>query len=155
MILPLPAVPVLAASCLWAAWSDVRLRRLSNLLVVCTAALGLLVALSNGGFPEFASTMLHGAIALLLGLPLFGLGLLGGGDVKYYAALAAWFPIEHGFRLLACVSLTGAVLAAAWLVGQRIGTAPSADRADAHRDKVPFGVAIGSGALLTALAFSR
>lgn len=155
MILPIFALPVLATSGIWAAWSDLCHRRLSNSLVVCTAAGGLFLVFVSGGVAAFGSAMLHGAIALLLGLPLFGWGLLGGGDVKYYAAVAAWFPIDHGFRLLACVSLTGAVLAAAWLVRQQIGIDPLAENADAHRDKVPFGVAIGSGALLTALAYSR
>jgi len=123
--------------------------------VVWTAACGLLLALVGGGMATFASALLHGGIALLIGLPLFGWGLFGGGDVKYYAAVAAWLPLEHGFRLLACVSLTGAVLALAWLVGQRLGVVPLAESAGPHRDKLPFGVAIGSGALLTALAFSR
>lgn len=155
MILPLSAMPVLAASVLAAAWSDLRHRRLSNTLVVCTAACGSLLAYATGGFAGLGSAFLHGTIALLIGLPLFGWGLLGGGDVKYYAAVAAWFPLEHGFRLLACVSLTGATLALAWLIGQRAGIVPHAGNAVVHRDKLPFGVAIGSGALLTALAFSR
>lgn len=155
MIIPATSVLILATSSLYAAWSDLRHRRLSNLLVACTAASGLVLAIMHGGYAAFGSTVLHSIIALTLGLPLFGWGLFGGGDVKYYAAVAAWFPVEQGFRLLASVSLTGAVLAAAWLIGQRIGIIPRAKSAETHNEKLPFGVAIGSGALLAALAHSQ
>ena len=155
MIIQATSVLILATSGLYAAWSDLRHRRLSNLLVACTAVCGFALAVVEGGYAAFGSTVLHSVIALALGLPLFGWGLFGGGDVKYYAAVAAWFPVEQGFRLLACVSLTGAVLAAAWLIGQRIGIIPRTDSAEKHNEKVPFGVAIGSGALLAALAHSQ
>lgn len=155
MIIQPFSVLILTTSGLYAAWSDLRHRRLSNLLVASTAVCGLALAIVNEGYAVFGSTMLHSVIALALGLPLFGWGLFGGGDVKYYAAVAAWFPVEQGFRLLGCVSLTGAVLAAGWLIGQRIGIIPRADSAETPNEKLPFGVAIGSGALLAALAHSQ
>src|SRR3546814_2063409 len=56
----------------------------------------------------------HAAIALVVGMVLFGMRIVGGGDAKYYAALALWFRLGEAWRLLAFVSLAGAVFFLAW-----------------------------------------
>ena len=153
------ALPILVGTGLYAAWSDARYRRLSNPLVALTAICGIALTVTAGGLAAASSNLLHSAIAMLIGLPLFARGLIGGGDVKYYAAVATWFPLDQGFRLLAFVSLAGMVLAAGWLIGQRAGLRPHRAgpdlKASAHAEKVPFGIAIASGAILAALAWPQ
>lgn len=153
------ALPILTAIGLYAAWSDLRYRRLSNAMVALTAICGIVLSVAAGGFAATGANLLHAAIALLIGLPLFAWGAVGGGDVKYYAAVAAWFPLDQGFRLLAFVSLTGGMLAAGWLIAQRTGLlalpASAAPQARPHTEKVPFGIAIAIGAVLTALAWPQ
>lgn len=144
------ALPILVATGLYAAWSDARYRRLSNVLVGLTAICGILLALTTTGLAAASTNLLHAAVAFLIGLPLFARGMMGGGDVKYYSAVAAWFPLDQGFRLLAFVSLTGMVLATGWLIGQRAGFHPQKVSTEPHTDKVPFGIAIASGAILAA-----
>lgn len=146
------AIPVLAGVGLYAAWSDARYRRLSNALIAVTALCGLGLTIAAGGVAASGSNLLHGAVALLFGLPLFAWRLMGGGDVKYYAAVAAWFPFDQGFRLLAFVSLVGILLAAGWLAWGWAFGSPESSSEIPQADKVPFGIAIACGGLLTALA---
>lgn len=155
MIAPPLAISVLAGVGLYAAWSDARYRRLSNALVAVSALCGLTLAIAAGGVAASGSNLLHGAVALLFGLPLFAWRLMGGGDVKFYASVAAWFPLDQGFRLLAFVSLAGMLLAAGWLAWR--WTLGSTDRSSetAQAEKVPFGIAITCGGLLTALAWPQ
>ena len=153
------ALPILVGTGLYAAWSDARYRRLSNPFVALTAICGIALTVTASGLAAASSNLLHSAAALLIGLPLFARGLIGGGDVKYYAAVTTWFPLGQGFHLLAFVSLAGAVLAAGWLIAQRAGLRPrnagTEPNASPHADKVPFGIAIASGAILAALAWPQ
>ena len=149
------AIPFFVGVGLYAVWSDARYRRLSNTLVAVTALGGLGLTIAAGGVAAPGSNLLHGAVALLFGLPLFAWRLMGGGDVKYYAAVATWFPLDQGFRLLAFVSLSGMLLAAGWLVWRWTFGGPARSPETPQADKVPFGIAIVCGGLLTALAWPQ
>lgn len=149
------ALPILAATGIYAAWSDVRYRRLSNRLVALTAACGVALTFAASGLAATGSNLLHAAAVVLIGLPLFAWRLIGGGDVKYYAAVAAWFPLDQGFRLLAFVSLVGMLLAAGWLAWRWALGGPDRPTEIPQADKVPFGIAIACGGLLTALAWPQ
>lgn len=144
------ALPILAGTGLYAAWSDARYRRLYNPLVTLIALGGVGCTIAAAGLAAGGSNLLHAGLALVVGLPLFAWHLFGGGDVKYYAAVASWFPLADGFRLLACVSLAGGVLAAAWLIGQHGEVFPRAGPDSGAAAKVPFGIAIAAGAVLAA-----
>lgn len=151
MIQPPLAVPLLLATGGYAAWSDVKYRRLPNVLAIVVAGLGLLYAAIETSLSAAASGMLHGLIALLVGLALYSRGMVGGGDIKYYSATAIWFPLDQGFRLLAMVSFAGLVLLAGWLIWRRQTGNPISFKASTDSDKLPFGVAIATGAVLTAI----
>ena len=144
------AVTGLALSGLYAAWSDLRSRRLSNWLCLIVAAAGLSLEFWGGGMAAAASAAIHASIALATGAVLFAFGGLGGGDAKYYAAVACWFELGRAITLLAMVSIAGLVLAIGWLLALRMGAIGGADQADDHGVKVPFGIAIAVGALLAA-----
>ena len=144
------AVTGLALSGLYAAWSDLRSRRLSNGLCLIVAAAGILLQLTFGGLAGAGSAAIHGGIALAVGAVLFAFGGLGGGDAKYYAAVACWFELSRAFTLLAMVSIAGLVLAAGWLLALRTGAMRAANQANDRRTMVPFGVAIAVGAVLAA-----
>ena len=98
-----------------AAVLDLRTRRIPNALTVS----GLMVALvlrSTIGPSAVVAGLQSAGIALLIVLPLFMLGALGGGDLKLLVAVAAFMdPIQFIFALLA-TAIVGGVLA----VGQSI-----------------------------------
>lgn len=149
MLAPL-AVVILACTGLAAAWLDLTVRRLPNALSAAVAGLGLLFSASSSDWAATGSAALHAVIALLIGLALYSRGVIGGGDVKYYAAVAAWFPLATGFRLLGYVSLAGLGVVAGWYLCQRLLTRPDETEPAAASAQVPFGIAIAAGALLAA-----
>jgi prepilin peptidase CpaA len=144
------SVAGLALSGLYAARSDLRNRRLSNGLCLIVAAAGLSFELAFVGMAAAAGAAIHGAIALAIGAFLFAAGGWGGGDAKYYAAVACWFGLSRAITLLAMVSIVGLVLASGWLLALKLGVLSRADQAGDQRVKVPFGIAIAVGAVLAA-----
>lgn len=137
----------LAVSGAYLAWSDIVARRLPNLATGLLALVGLAAGLALVGGAHFSSSVIHAVLALIAGFGLFAVGLIGSGDAKYYAAVAAWFPLGAGLHLLGWISLAGFVLAAGWLVWlRRRPRRPAGERAE-----LPFGVAIALGAVATAL----
>ena len=143
-------MPLLLGTGVYAAWSDVKYRRLPNVLVLLVAGMGLSYAAIDAGLSAAGSGLLHGLAALLVGLALYSRGVVGGGDIKYYAAVAMWFPLGQGFRLLGVVSLAGLALVLGWLIWRRLTGKTVNFKASEDSDKLPFGVAIAAGAVLAA-----
>ncbi len=95
-----------------AAASDIRTRRIPNVLTVCA----FLVALALRSFLG-AGTLLDGlqgaGLALVLVLPLFALGAVGGGDVKLLIAVGAFIGPSGLLITLLATAIAGGVLAIA------------------------------------------
>lgn len=135
----------LAATIIAAAYLDVRFRVLPNWLCLLCAAAGLGIAISQSGTPEFLWHLAHSAIALVIGVSLFAGQIWGGGDAKFYAAVALWFPANEFFSLVWWISLAGLALVIGLLLLRR-----RAEGAGWSVVKgVPYGVAIGAGAAIT------
>ncbi|MFO1254317.1 MAG: prepilin peptidase [Sphingomonadaceae bacterium] len=142
------ATPLLLCSGAYASWSDFRFRRLSNPFCLALAALGLLLAATGQGPQALASQLGHAIAALVAGFALFAFGVFGGGDAKYYAAVAAWFPLGQGMKLLGAVSLGGLIVVAFWYAARLLGKRAPADAGDFAM--LPFGIAIALGGVATA-----
>jgi prepilin peptidase CpaA len=147
---PMFANLLLAVQCCIAAYMDFRHRQLSNLL--CLSVLG--TGIGAGWFMHDLAwvgwSLAHGGLALLVGFALFAGKVIGGGDAKFYAALAVWLPLKYGFFMLGSVAFCGFILALAWFpLRVRIAAlAPDPEAAKEFR-KVPFGLAIATGGWLT------
>lgn len=146
---PLYALPLTIAAV--GAFIDVRERRLPNAVCLALALASAFVLAAGGGLMALGSGLLHAATALLAGMVFFRMGLIGGGDAKFYAAAACGLPFERGLALLGWTSLAGfALLAALTLArlakGERIG--------GMRGYSVPYGVAIFLG-FGVSLAFWR
>lgn len=134
------------------AWLDIWYRRLPNWLCAIALAGGIAFSLAQGGWIEVQSALLHCLIALAVGISLFAIGAIGAGDAKYYAALAAWFPLRDALLLIGIVSLAGLVLLVGWLQWRRRRRRRPRSIFDEDRglfDKLPYGVAIAAGAMVT------
>src|SRR3546814_12519463 len=105
---------------LFGAISDIKWRRLPNWLSLLLLALGLAHGFASGGIEGVGWHTLHMVIALAAGMGLFAIGAWGGGDAKFYAGIAAFFPLDRGIELLVWVALLGGVRVNAWLVGRRV-----------------------------------
>ncbi|HYD06280.1 MAG TPA: prepilin peptidase [Reyranella sp.] len=144
--MPIVATSLLALCALTGAWLDVATRRLPNWLCLATALAGLTVTVASGGLNDAISPALHAGLALAVGMALFGSGLIGGGDAKFYAACAAWFPLSAGFWLVFAVSLAGLLLVLGWLGYRKLTRAKPSEKTG-NFALVPYGLAVAAGAL--------
>jgi len=144
------AFAVLLGCCLVAAWTDLTQRRIPNWLCAITAVAGLVAAVAlDFSWWNLGSHALHMVLALLGGMALFATGIFGGGDAKFYAAAAAWFPLGLAVLLLIDVALCGLVLLVLWFTWRRIKGLPIRKTKGTGFDGLPYGIAIGAGAITT------
>lgn len=108
-----------------------------------------------GGLPigEVAAHVGVGFVALLLGMVMFALRWIGGGDAKLMAGAAMWLGLAGAPQFLLWTGLTGGLFALllmqARAVGQvYVGRAPRwVGRLLEPKGDIPYGVAICVGAL--------
>ena len=141
---------LLLPACLHAAWSDLFRRLIPNLLCLATGLAGLACAGVLGGIDALTSHAAHVLIALAGGMLLFRLGMVGGGDAKFYAGCAGWFALPQGPGLLVYVGLAGFVLFLGWFTIRRIQRRPIRAASDRPFERLPYGLAIAGGTLLLA-----
>jgi prepilin peptidase CpaA len=93
------------------ALTDIRQRRVSNNQVVILLLTGV-VAISLGGAPNesLALGLAGGLVGLGCWLPLWLLGMLGAGDVKYFAVASAWVGPALSWRAALLAAFLGGVL---------------------------------------------
>ena len=134
-----------------AAEDSVRLR-ISNITVILVLLGAVVTAFVLGLELRMWQNLALLVAALAIGTPLFGRGILGGGDVKLLAATFTWFNLSAAPYLLLAVALSGGVLALLiialrsmnWPDGMRQRTILLQRRAG-----IPYGIAIAAGALIT------
>jgi prepilin peptidase CpaA len=108
------------AGTLLAAFSDVRTRSVSNLLVLALAGVGVgAAALGQTVASSILDALAGGAVGLALWLPLWLFRVLGAGDVKFFAAASLWLGSTLAWRAALLATLAGAVLALLMLARQR------------------------------------
>lgn len=142
---PLIGTSILMLEAVTGGWLDLTSRRLPNWLCLVTLITGLGFVVAELGLASAAWALAHSAIALLVGMVLFRIEAIGAGDAKFYAACAAWFPLQEGLTLLASVSLSGLLLVIGWFGYRQFRRV----RDDAEKGKfgmVPYGLAVAAGA---------
>ena len=149
MMAALPQLALITAG-LVACWTDVRTRRIPNALCALTFGLGLAYAGWTSGWPVAGNHALHAMVALAIGAGLFAARAIGGGDAKFYAAVAAWFSLHDAVWLLVLVSLSGLVLLVVW-IGARMLSGRPIRKQGAGLNGLPYGVAIAVGAAILIL----
>jgi len=128
-----------------AALSDLRRLRIPNrdsVLLVATFLIAAFVA-ASGMWAEVLPHLAAGLAVFVVGAALFALGIWGGGDAKLLAAVAVWTGFAGLARLLLVMALVGGALALVVLVLRRA----KSSRRCAVAGHVPYGIAIGAGAV--------
>jgi prepilin peptidase CpaA len=155
---------LLAVACL----SDLRARRIPNILVLSTAAIGFGFALAGNGW---LAGFLRAGGGLMTGFaiwfPFFAFGMLGAGDVKLFAASATFLGARAAVEGALYTALFGGVLAAIFMIANsglaatafRIGHAANQpmllrQEPSTHGRRLPYALAIAAG-VLTALWWPR
>ncbi len=154
-----------------AAVGDVRRFQIPNIfpILVLVMLAAALIFTTPAWEPEFwydfVSRMLGGVIATEVALLFFALRVMGGGDVKLFAALSFWFGLDGLFGFAVFTAFSGLVLGLVYGVYYLVTKAGSAQTAtecpnrtgmkggasvvhEALRGRAPYGVAIFLGAVL-------
>jgi prepilin peptidase CpaA len=97
---------------------DIRTRRIPNVLTFSAALAGLLFHVVQAGAAGAQLAAGGWVVGLLLLLPYFALGGMGGGDVKLVAALGAWLGPSHAFWVAVYAGLVGGVFAVCLAITQ-------------------------------------
>jgi prepilin peptidase CpaA len=118
---------VFLAALAWGVYSDVSARRVSNKLVLSILALGFVAALvgDSSVASSFVAALLAALLGLALWIPFWFAGLLGAGDVKFFAAGSAWLGPALTWRAAVIAALLGGVLSLAVIArrsGMRVAT---------------------------------
>ena len=156
---------LLVAGCI----SDLRTRRIPNELVLAILATGWLFAFtSNDVLRAFGLSLAGTAVGFGIWIVFYLLGVIGAGDVKFFAAAGAWLGPGATWRAALIAAIAGGILAVLFLVRERRLTevlkraalaASTGSLAaiseqtvipDAKHRPLPYGVALAIGALVTA-----
>lgn len=137
-----------------AAMQDAVMLKISNYLVGAVLLLGLVAAIIAGPRLELWENGLVFVAALVVGTFLFGRGVLGGGDVKLFAATILWFDLGGALRFLLMTAISGGLLAVL-IIFMRVLPWPTAIRSRVRvlqaKAGIPYGIAIAAGAVIATL----
>jgi len=147
LFLSFPCLLVLAAA------GDIKRYRIPNTLNIALACLYLPTALLAGStWGTIGWHVAAGGAVLVVGIVLFALNWLGGGDAKLLAAAACWTGFAGLPGFLIFTALAGGVLALVLLAVRRllrgrIDDDSSLARLLGQTRDVPYGIAIAVGGL--------
>lgn len=156
----------------WASVSDVRSRRIPNLVVLLLMLGGLGWSLATGGIAGGVRGVSGLLVGFLIWIPFYAVRVLGAGDVKLFAAAGAWLGPAGALTGAVVAMVAGGALAVALLVAQRrlreglegtallwtrltrlsarpVVAAEAAPSLDKHK-QLPYGVALAIGAAVVA-----
>lgn len=131
-------IAVFAGLLLAVAVADVRRYEIPNR---CTAAIALLYplhVLTAATAVNWSGGLIVGGVALLVGFLAYAMRFTGGGDAKFFAAVALWAGPDCIVLLTFVTALVGGVVGFALLVRRRL-TAPAKPRST-----VPLAARIGA-----------
>ena len=149
---------------------DVRERRVPNNLSLAIFAGGIIFCvLSDPVWPGLRTSVAGFAVGFGIWIPFYAIGVMGAGDVKLFAALSAWLGPSLSWRAALLAGLFGGILAVAFLLRDRrlahalrriallpfLRTLKTSQVVDLSEDEVrrqlPYGVALGLGAIIAFL----
>ncbi len=154
-----------------AAGMDLGYRRIPNSLVLTILVLGGVFAVMSFGPVNALLRVTEGAgVGLLMWFPFWALRMLGAGDVKFFAAAAAWLGPRLALEAALSSAVFGGVIALVWLLSRAWPSDANAQApsvaADSVRDdsekvgsgrdatqrstSLPYGVAMAAGLAVTA-----
>ena len=156
MLIPCLFALVFPASLVWAAITDIRSMTISNRLTISLAVTFLPVALlCHLSLAQFGLHIGLAFAGLVLGIVLFALRMMGGGDAKLIAAVCLWLGLHGTLAMLLYTALAGGALTLGLLAARKApiaavtGALPQwVNRHLEPQGDIPYGVAICAGGLL-------
>lgn len=155
IVLELAVLTIFPALLVVAAVGDLLTFRIPNWVSLALAGLFVVAgALAGIGWEAFGFHLALAAGLLLLGMGLFALNLLGGGDAKLLAAVGLWMGWAAMGPYLAWAAIAGGILAVLLLLfrkmtlPERLTAPPWVARLHSKHEGIPYGIALAAGALM-------
>lgn len=122
--------------------TDWQRRSIDNWLTALVALLAPVWWWASGYalWPEIGMQLIFCVVVFAIGLGLFAINAMGGGDVKLLAALALWLPGIELMRMLIIMSLIGGALTILMLAFHRW-------KKREGNPEIPYGLAISAATL--------
>ena len=132
-----------------AAVYDLRERRIPNRLVAACGIAGLLAGVARAGGAGLADSGIAMMLATATLFPLFALGWIGAGDAKLAGAFGGWLGAALLPYFLAATLVAGGILSAIVIAIDLVlrRRKPARDARGSHFGEVPYGLAVGVGAI--------
>ena len=124
---------------------DLRHRRIPNTLCAVLLSIGILSAGFSRGWTGVADGLLGATLGFAVFLLAYGLGGMGGGDVKLMASFGALTGAQGVLPALFLVAVSGALTSILYLTLQRL-------RGRTIAQAIPYAPAIVTGSLLVAFS---
>ncbi len=154
-MLQIVILTILPALLIIAAVHDLLTFRIPNWVSLALLGLFLVVAPFAGlSWTIIGSHLALGAALLLVGMAMFAMNLLGGGDAKLLAAVGVWMGWLALPVYLVWAAIIGGLLALAVLTFRRtplatmISATPWISRLHDKQAGIPYGIALAAGALI-------
>ena len=146
---PLWLLWILIALLAAAAIQDAIQLKISNIITGLALGLGIVAMFVVGPQLALWQNFVVFVVILGIGTTLFSNGVLGGGDVKLFAAVALWTDMTGALRLLFAICLAGGVLALVILFLRIVAPSPAGGRIKTLQKGggIPYGIAIAAGTL--------
>ncbi len=155
MFLAFIIVIIFGSTMLMASFKDATTMTIPNWIsLTLIAGFCLVIPFVWPGWSELGTHIFVGLTFFLVGFALFAFGWLGGGDAKLMAGTALWWQWPDALIYVLYTTIIGALLALALIIGRKfipvkILTAPWAYKMFKDEKKMPYGLALAGGALLT------
>lgn len=133
----------LAILLVFSTYSDIRYRLIYNKVTASIALAAPLYWVATGDY-SLSAIGIHLAVAIVTFLffaIFFYIGMMGGGDLKLFAALALWFSWEVTLRMIFISSIFGGVVTVIFWIIHKVKQSDGPPR-------IPYGVAITLAGLL-------
>jgi prepilin peptidase CpaA len=125
----------------------------NRISIILVAGFAIAAAIMGIGWWALASHLGAGLLMLAIGIAMFSLGWLGGGDAKLLAAAALWVGLDHLLPYVLLIGIAGGGLSIAILMYRRMPIPLWLTRHDwainLHHAKsgIPYGIAIAAAGL--------
>lgn len=134
----------LAIGLMISVYSDIRHRLIYNKVTLPIALASPLYWYATGqfGLTEIGMHLLVGGCVFALFALFFAIGMMGGGDVKLFTAIALWFDWMTVVEMLLHTSIIGGVVTVIFLIIHKA-------KKQSGKVRIPYGVAIAAAGLFT------
>lgn len=138
-----------------AAIKDASIMKIPNYISIYTVLLFFLILpFAWTGLSDLSEHLLVGVSIFILGFIMFALGWVGGGDAKLFAATSLWWTWPDMIVYVGYTGIIGGVIAIFIVLGRQyspvwLSTSSWAYGLFKEEAKMPYGLALASGALLT------